>query len=74
MSRTDKDRPWEIREAEAPELPWNWILNTQGKQGYKHRERRRWHHAQRHALRVALQNEQDPAPLRGRNSVRSDLV
>jgi hypothetical protein len=51
------------------------ILNTRTRRAnsYKHRERRRWNHAERRRVKNDLANGQDPAPTRTRNQVRWDM-
>lgn len=64
--------PWQLREEDAPELPWIRILNT-GTNGYKKRERRRWWHSERQRVRQDLREGFEPARTFTRQTVRNDL-
>lgn len=77
MARTDNTRPIRLLEDELDELGFSAtrILNTRTRRGgsFKHRERRRWNHADRARVKNDLRFGREPLSTVTRNTVRSDM-
>lgn len=77
MSRTDHDRPWRIREADQPELPWTQILNTctkwRGARTSKRAKMRRFWKGERFLAREAIRNGDEAPTRQNPYRVRADL-
>jgi len=79
MARSDNTLPDHLREADAPELPWNKILNSQGRrpQGggmpFKKRLRRARTHSERRHVKNVLARGDQPGAAYDRHSVVGDM-
>lgn len=79
MARTDNTLPYELRQQDAPYLPWTKILNQQARRPrgkgmtFKKRLRRARTHSERQYVRNVLANGGQPGNAYDRSSVKWDI-